>query len=569
MLIEVAHIRSKLETSPAGDRVALLLELAQRLWNVDAQEGLAVADEAEELLCPERDPGAWASLSVTRSLLLGRVGRYAQALNLLDDLQPTLRVLGDTALLSKSWNARGIVLSNLGHFPEALQYFLASEGICEDTRNHWMLCAVLNNLGVAYDRLGRHDEAFGHFQRSLKLSVAIHREDTYNQTLDNLGNNRRHLGLWRDALAYQKEALDLSRASGNAYSVLISTTNMAECLGTLGEVERAEALFAEAASLARALDDGEHLVDLLGAHAQLCRQWGQGERAATMLREAVGLSRRMGGYHCELTYRLHLAEVLLTSDPAEAAGQLRAALPLPDHAGTRAARVTVYRHLAELARPDDPQQAEHYDEQRRQLEDAARTQEETWRLAVPQAEDHVASWRQEAARLGVALHLTPFYPLGAAPTQAPHATGDRDQVVEGLTVHFEAARRRFEDLAVLAVAVYPDPQNAGEALDRPRYLLERWVAERIPGAVYLGFAAPLTAIFALPQTPPDQALHLAQTATHDWPAVGPPGLTLSVGCCTTTAWAQAEDMLRAAERLLERASGLGGNRAVATGHRPN
>lgn len=560
MLTEVTQLRSKLETSPAGDRAALLLELAHQLWNVDAHEGLAVADEAEGLLCPERDPGAWATLSVTRSLLLGRVGRYAQALERLDALQPTLQGLGDTALLSKSWNARGIVLSNLGRFPEALQCFLASEGICEDARNHWMLCAVLNNLGVAYDRMGRHDEAFGYFQRSLRLSVAIGREDTHTQTLDNLGNNRRHLGLWRDALAYQTEALELSRASGNAYSVLISTTNMAECLGAQGERERAEHLFTEAAALARSLEDAEHLVDLLGAHAQLCRQWGQEERAASMLREAIGLSGRMGGYHCELTDRLHLAQVLLDSDPAEAAGQLRAALALPDHAGTRAARAEVYRHLAELARPGDPRQAGHYEAQRRQLEDAARSQEEAWRLAVPQAEDHVASWREAAARRGVALHLTPFRPLDASPARSPRTAGSREEVARALAEHFEGARRRFEDLAVLAVTV----QSAGDTPEQARRRMEEWIARQVPGAVRLGDTAPLITVFALPQTPPQEASRLAQAAAHDRPDLG-----LSVGCCTTTAWAQAEDMLRAAERLLEQAVGLGGSRAVATASPPN
>ena len=564
MLTEVTQLRSKLETSPAGDRAALLLELAHQLWNVDAHEGLVVADEAEGLLSPELNPGAWAMLSVTRSLLLGRVGRYAQALKRLDDLQPTLQALGDTALLAKSWNARGIVLSNLGRFPEALQCFLASEGICEDARNHWMLCAVLNNLGVAYDRLGCHSEAFGYFGRSLKLSIAIGREDTHTQTLDNLGNNRRHLGLWSDALAYQKEALELSRVSGNAYSVLISTTNMAECLGAQGEQERAEHLFAEAAALARSLEDTEHLIDLLGAHAQLCRQWGQEERAAGMLREAIELSQHIGGYHCELTYRLHLAQTLLDADPAEAARQLHSALPLPDHAGTRVSRGEVYRHLAALSRPDDPQQAEYYEVQRRQLEDAARTQEETWRLAVPQAEDHVASWKTAAARRGLALHLSPFRPLDAPHTQTRRAGSDREEVIEELTGYFEGARRRFEDLAVLAIAI----QEVASTLEQPRRQMEQWMAQRVPHAIQLGYTAPLTAIFALPQTSPDEALHLAQAVAHDRSGESAPDLMVSVGCCTTTAWAQAEDMLRAAERLLEQAGGLGGNQAVVTGHQP-
>ncbi|MVN89300.1 tetratricopeptide repeat protein, partial [Deinococcus sp. HMF7620] len=290
----VNRLRSQVALASGREHLRLLVDLAFALREVDAREGLNVTRTAIDLAQADKDWTALASLLIAEALNLDRLGDYHAALVQLDKAQKINQKLGDIGILSRIWNARGVIFSNQGQLPEALHHYLLSEGICEESRNYWMLSAVLNNIGIVYDRLGRHDEAFASYGRALKLAHSIGREDIELHAVSNLGFNRMFLQLWDEALKYHKEALSYAQKQENEYGIIICTANIAESYGALGEVERAHKLFADAIGRSRALGDLEHLVDLLYEQAKLYLKSNEWRPALALLQETLELVRQMG-----------------------------------------------------------------------------------------------------------------------------------------------------------------------------------------------------------------------------------------------------------------------------------
>lgn len=554
----VNHLKARISRAAGPEQLRLLVDLAFALREVDAREGLTVSRTAADQAQAEKNWTALASALLAEALSLDRLGDYRFALVRLDEAQRINARTGDIGILARIWNVRGVVCSNQGQLPEALHHYLLSEGVCEETRNTWMLCAVLNNIGIVYDRLGRHEEAFSAYGRALKLAHAIHREDIELHAVSNLGFNRMFLERWTDALHYHKEALQTAQRLENPYGVIISTANMAETHAELGDTDLAHTLFEDATGRARQIGDLEHLVDLLHEHARLFLRSGDRPAAIALLQESLGLVEQMGGFHRDLTYRVLLAETLLHEGRSKEALTSLGTAPSPaEHDGNLEARQRFYALLTQLHAQDGrPDLAGQFEQRRQDAEQALLARQASWATLVPEIERQVDRWKQEAVLSGQRLQDTlpeglPSHPCGVD--------------LNGLTSFFDAAHRQFEDLALLVVSVESqDEPQAKPPLQRLDELLDRWPPGQEVNAVRLGRRSDGAAVLLLPNAGHRSAVAFArQLMTYLRTSAS--STRVSVGCCTTTAWSHAGDMLRSAERLLSQAQGLGGNRVMATG----
>ena len=553
----VNHLKAQISLASGPEQLRLLVDLAFALREVDAREGLEVSRTAARLAQADRNWTALASLLLAEALNLDRLGNYPAARLRLDEAQRTNARTGDIGILARIWNARGVVCSNQGQLPEALHHYLLSEGVCEETRNTWMLCGVLNNIGIVYDRLGRHEEAFAAYGRALKLAHTIHREDIELHSVSNLGFNRMFLERWTDALHYHKEALQAAQRLENPYGVIVSTANMAETHAALGNTDLAHALFEDAIGRARDIGDLEHLVDLLHEHARLFLKSGDRPAAIALLQECLGLVEQMGGFHRDLSYRVLLAETLLADGRGnEALTSLEAAPAPAEHDGNLEARQQLYALLTQLHAQDGrPDLAGQFEQRRQEAEQALLARQASWAALVPEIERQVDRWKQDAALSGQRLQDT-------LPVGLPAQPGGVD--LAGLSVYFDAAHRQFEDLALLVVAVEPQEHpTADPPLQRLDELLDLVPPAPDVKAVRLGRRSDGAAVLLLPNAGHRSAVAYSRHLIGHLRARA--STRVSVGCCTTTAWSQAGDMLRSAERLLSQAQGLGGNRVMATG----
>ena len=83
-----------------------------------------------------------------------------------------LRVAGgDNKLLSRLFNAMGVVLSVQSEYDQGLEYFQKALIISEKVLNkeHPQVAYNLNNIGVVLWRLKKYDQAFKYYQRALKI----------------------------------------------------------------------------------------------------------------------------------------------------------------------------------------------------------------------------------------------------------------------------------------------------------------------------------------------------------------------------------------------------------------
>lgn len=561
----VTQLHEKLNRTTGRDRLPVLIELAFALHETDAHEGLRTCQEGQQLAEQFGDLRAKTTLRLMEAFNLERLGAYEHALSLVDQAQPLIESVGDVDMLARSWNIRGVILSSLGRFDDALHYLLLSMGTLEETGAYWGLCAILTNLGIAYDRLGRHDVAYRYHQRALKLSVSIGRFNTQLSAVTNLGSNRLHIGEFQESLNYSREALSLARAQGHAYVEVIATGNMAEAYSGLGQPDNAHAYFDAAIRQARRMEASESLVDVLYQKSKLCLTSGHTAQAIDLIQEALPVVDQMGGFYLETTYRVHLAEAQLAhGQPQDAMRSLTQALQRPsDREASPAlsrANLLLSRLYQEAGEPD---LAEVYQRHHEDAERAIRDQTAAWSRAIASAEQQ-AEDRKRAQGTNLPAHPLPREPEGGArPPVHAGPTQSRPAFLHRLDEQLEHARRRFEDLALFVVAVDP-PRHDSELHSDVADVIERVLRRELQKVERLGPNFVMV-VRASPRHATEVAGQLVQQV-RDLHRSGSPEsrVTISIGCCTTTAWSQPEDMLMAGERLLRQAQGLGGNRVMTT-----
>src|SRR5207247_1638096 len=132
---------------------------------------------------------------------------YQRAIEYGQTAMATAERLGDTRLLSWSYNALGNVYRDLGRDDEAITAY--ERAIALDPQSAY----PHNGLGNVYRDLGRHDEALAEYERAIALDPAsalfyqslaeiyhlqrdyIHAKEAYDESLKRLEQRQPHIGL--------------------------------------------------------------------------------------------------------------------------------------------------------------------------------------------------------------------------------------------------------------------------------------------------------------------------------------------------------------------------------------
>jgi|GEM_PF-6980034 len=535
MTTEENERRRRLHGTRSRFRLPVLLDLSYALRETNATEGVMLSDEAITLAQQFGDRHALGGALLNKAFNLERLGRYHDALQMLENGRSIFEDIGDSLSLARSYNARGVLYSNLGQLSDALDALYISESMLEDLGNAWFLCGCLTNLGIVYDRLDRNADAYPFHQRALRLATTVEHWATQTSVITNLGVNRFKLGLLDEALAYQREALDLARRRGQRYTEAIVLTNLAELHGRVGDTAEAHATLERALRLAEELGQRQVVIELLDTQGELFLRSGQLRQALTAFERALR-ALRAGGFYLEAALLTRLAETHMTAGQThEAHGHLVMAVERAEQADTPQALSRAHQLLAEWhqQRGEDAL-ARHHHMQHERVERELRARLEVRKQAVEHVE-RAARERKHAAR--------------SAPRAEPGTLGHTG-TLEQLRSAFEQARSRCEDLAVLVIA--PDQREQEAA---PLAALTRALQEHQPPGAVVGRLDTGVHALVLPRQGPQNAEHFARTLQrqlrHD------ANLTVSVGVCTQLAWAEADDMLACAQRLLLRAQSAG------------
>ncbi|MEY9933057.1 tetratricopeptide (TPR) repeat protein [Catenulispora sp. GP43] len=318
--------RTGLSYRAAEARMSLVVILADR-GNTDS--ALAEAALADSVLTGlDR-----ARLRVNLGLVLGRIGRTAEALDALDASQPVLAAYGDARWEAIALNLRGIIHVYRGAGQTAQSDLLRAAHLTEDGGYRLLNAIVLGNLGFAAHRAGDLPSAL-YWIDAATQGFAEHDKPIVTVLIDRAETLLR-AGLSTEAHTTLRQAIAEHERTGFRYDRAEHHLMWARAALADGEPAVAE----DAARTARGMFGRQRRTAWadLARHVEASARFAAGERSPALLKTAVDLADRMAAAKWPVT-------------PLEArllAGRIALALNRNDQASALFAQVARHRNRRE------------------------------------------------------------------------------------------------------------------------------------------------------------------------------------------------------------------------------
>ena len=301
----VARIRADSAASDFDRALALFVEQDYAGAEVKAERAVQTADrQLERAIDAKR-----------KALLLLGDAQHAQLKY--SAAEETYRVACDLAeqqdplfLADASWRLC-IVLSELGHYEEAVRISKRTLEIAEELFDDAGVSVALNHLGLALQHAGRPSDAEPILRRAVQLwESKTQEEDLVLAThLNNLASLLREQGRAGEAEPLIRKALTIrERLLGKDHpDVATCVTNIAFLLEEEGKLEEAETLFRRAYLTCRSVlpPDHRYCVTTASNLGMILKERGRVDEAEPLLREVVNANERVFG-----TEHPHFAESL-------------------------------------------------------------------------------------------------------------------------------------------------------------------------------------------------------------------------------------------------------------------
>jgi diguanylate cyclase (GGDEF)-like protein len=512
------------------ERVRVLNEMSELLYERDAQRGAELAREAVELSRATADAAGEAQGLYCLGRNLYSQGDYPAVFETQAVALELFRGLGDASGVARCSNLTGITHRQLSDYGRALEmYEAALKGFreCGDVR--WQ-ARVISNIGNVEISLGNHNAALELFEQALELRREIGDNEGAGFDLNNAAFGRIQKALQlrgvgdrdgcqieaENALKLLDRALTLAREHG--YKRL-----EAFCLQTMGEAYQAMARPEVALGmadqfLALAHESGDRWIEAYGLACvgEIHHQMGEAERAQALLLRALERFEALGS-------RDEIARVLRTlSQVQEARGEYSEALASLRRAGL----------LEQRLRTEEAETRARALSARRRLDQARLETERYRRLAMEdsltglanrrQLDERLAALMKDARRTGsvVSVALADVDHFKGINDRFSHAVGDEVLrcVGEILRAHCRlgdvAGRYGGEEFMLVFRGL--EIRGAAEISERVRRAVETWdwasIHPHLHVTLSMGLAA--SSSFDDPQGVLDAADHWLYEAKH-------------------------------------------------------
>ncbi|MEV6594775.1 AfsR/SARP family transcriptional regulator [Streptomyces acidicola] len=179
-------------------------------------------------------------------VVLTMMGRFAEAIDHLQQATALHRELGDTVGRSQALRDLGTTYLRLGRPDKATEYIRRSLALDRTHGNARGEGLALAKLGDAHQRLGRFDEAIDHLEQALTVLRADSDRWGEGITLDILGTVHHRLHRHNSAIEHYHQALDALRDIGNRWDEAHTLSHLGDALLTTGDPEAAQIAWRQA-----------------------------------------------------------------------------------------------------------------------------------------------------------------------------------------------------------------------------------------------------------------------------------------------------------------------------------
>ena len=249
----IAAVTTAVDTS--RDQVAMRLPLMLSVyleWRRWFDDRLTVLTVSRNYARRHKNQANEAAALTDLGLTLREMGRFEEAIGVLQDAGVIYRETGDRRVEALTLNNLGLALQDMGRFEEAISVLQDAKAAFRETGDRHDQGVVLTSFGAALRGVGRFEEAIGVHQDA----AAIYREtgDRHREgvALNNLGLALRDMGRLEEAISAHQDAAAIYRETGDRYGEAVVLDNLGLALRDMGRLEEAISAHQDAAAIRQA-----------------------------------------------------------------------------------------------------------------------------------------------------------------------------------------------------------------------------------------------------------------------------------------------------------------------------
>lgn len=156
---------------------------------------------------------------------------------------------------SETYNNIGSIYSTLDNSEKSLENFEKAKAIAEKVNDNNLMAVVLSNIGILYKKTGKTKEALQCYERSLLIKKELNDIAGYGLTLGLIGQIHEDNGEFKEALSFYTKSLVVFEDENDIEGISISLDRIAKIYFKQNLITKAKAIALESLSLAKESGD--------------------------------------------------------------------------------------------------------------------------------------------------------------------------------------------------------------------------------------------------------------------------------------------------------------------------
>jgi tetratricopeptide (TPR) repeat protein len=306
LYVVVVLLLSQPPDAPAG--AAALNAEATRLSETNPRQSLEVAQAALAAARKAADPLGEAESLNNIAVAYRALGVPDLASTAARHSAERASLAGDGRAEARAYNTLGLIASDNGRFPEALEHHLQALAIRERINDRAGISFSLNNLGNIYRNTQHYQKALEYHERSLAIKVELGDRGSEAYSHHNIGLVYRAMDDPTRALAAFGRALAIRESIGDQWGVASSLNAIAQVQAITGPRD-ALGTYERALALRRAVGDRRGEAGTYNNIGHLRLRMGDTGRAMAALERALALTEEASAPLVRVETLQYLSEV--------------------------------------------------------------------------------------------------------------------------------------------------------------------------------------------------------------------------------------------------------------------
>ncbi len=226
------------------------------------------------------------------SRALSQIGKWSEAIALLNEIIDYASTQGDSAMLAKAVMGKGLNYEQFADYETSLQLYYRALAIDEAIGDQHRIGLVHTNIGMTFLRLHRYAEALTEFQTAWQISNTENDQEGILTNTLNIGVVHQKLGEFDLATTAYQHSLTTAKSIGSWFDIAILTSNLGTVAMQQGRREEALRLLQRAYAIEDSIGFENDLPHTVNSLAELYLEMEDYAMAIDKGMESVRLSQR-------------------------------------------------------------------------------------------------------------------------------------------------------------------------------------------------------------------------------------------------------------------------------------